>query len=195
MNTCSTATLSGYLDLTPQRLNQLAKEGWLVKADHNRWDTLKSIRGYIRFLKQRVDKYAAGGISLDDAKLRRWKADAETMELKLKLAKGQVVDISFATELLVNILESVQSQLQSMPTRLAPLLLGQSEYRIVEKVISDGVNRIQNEISGTDIPDRLRRMGVNSKVAEQLAELEATSTAGHSELGGNEPEADARISG
>jgi hypothetical protein len=75
------------------------------------------------------------------------------------------------------------------------LLLGQSEYRIVEKVISDGVNRIQNEISGTDITDRLRRMGVNSKVAEQLAELEATSTAGHSELGGNEPEADARISG
>jgi len=191
MSTCSTATLSGYLDLTPQRLNQLHKEGWLVKADHNKWDTLKSIRGYIKFLRQRVDKYAAGGLSLDDAKLRRWKADAETMELKLKLAKGQVVDISFATELLVNILESVQSQLQAMPTRLSPLLLGQSEYRIVEKILTDGINRIQSEIASTDITARLRTMGVSSAIAEQLAELEASSSAGHSDLGGNEQEANA----
>jgi phage terminase Nu1 subunit (DNA packaging protein) len=169
----------------------LYKEGWLVKVEHGKWDTLKSIRGYIRFLKQRVDKYAAGGISLDDAKLRRWKADAETMELKLKLAKGQVVDISFATELLVNILESVQSQLQAMPTRLSPLLLGQSEYRIVEKILTDGINRIQSEIASTDIATRLRSMGVSSAIAEQLAELEASSSAGHTDLGGNQQEANA----
>ena len=195
MNTCSSQTLAYYLDLTTQRLNQLHKEGWLVKVEHGKWDTQKSVRGYIRFLKQRAEKYSAGGISLDDAKLRRWKADAETMELKLKLAKGQVVDISFATELLVNILESVQSQLQAMPTRLSPLLLGQSEYRIVEKILTDGINRIQSEIASTDITARLRTMGVSSAIAEQLAELEASSSAGHSELGGNEPEADARISG
>ena len=191
MSTCSTATLSGYLDLTPQRLNQLHKEGWLVKADHNKWDTLKSIRGYIRFLRQRVDKYAAGGLSLDDAKLRRWKADAETMELKLKLAKGQVVDIAFATELIINVLDSIQAQLQAMPTRLSPLLLGQSEYRIVEKILIDGINRIQAEIAGTDITDRLRTMGINSQVAESLAELESASSSGHSELGRVEQEANA----
>jgi phage terminase Nu1 subunit (DNA packaging protein) len=191
MSTCSTATLSGYLDLTPQRLNQLHKEGWLVKADHNKWDTLKSIRGYIRFLRQRVDKYAAGGLSLDDAKLRRWKADAETMELKLKLAKGQVVDIAFATELIINVLDSIQAQLQAMPTRLSPLLLGQSEYRIVEKILTDGINRIQAEIAGTDITDRLRTMGINSQVAESLAELESASSSGYSELGRVEQEVDA----
>jgi phage terminase Nu1 subunit (DNA packaging protein) len=191
MSTCSTATLSGYLDLTPQRLNQLHKEGWLVKADHNKWDTLKSIRGYIRFLRQRVDKYAAGGLSLDDAKLRRWKADAETMELKLKLAKAQVVDIAFATELMINVLDSIQAQLQTMPTRLSPLLLGQSEYRIVEKILTDGINRIQAEIAGTDITDRLRTMGINSKVAESLAELESASSSGYSELGRVEQEANA----
>lgn len=191
MSTCSTATLSGYLDLTPQRLNQLHKEGWLVKADHNKWDTLKSIRGYIKFLRQRVDKYAAGGLSLDDAKLRRWKADAETMELKLKLAKGQVVDIAFATELIINVLDSIQAQLQAMPTRLSPLLLGQSEYRIVEKILTDGINRIQSEIASTDIATRLRSMGVSSAIAEQLAELEASSSAGHTDLGGNQQEANA----
>jgi phage terminase Nu1 subunit (DNA packaging protein) len=191
MSTCSTATLSGYLDLTPQRLNQLHKEGWLVKADHNKWDTLKSIRGYIRFLRQRVDKYAAGGLSLDDAKLRRWKADAETMELKLKLAKAQVVDIAFATELMINVLDSIQAQLQTMPTRLSPLLLGQSEYRIVEKILTDGINRIQAEIAGTDITDRLRTMGINSKVAESLAELDSASSSGYSELGRVEQEANA----
>ena len=191
MNTCSSQTLAYYLDLTTQRLNQLQKEGWLVKVEHGKWDTQKSVRGYIRFLKQRAEKYSAGGISLDDAKLRRWKADAETMELKLKLAKGQVVDISFATELLVNILESVQSQLQAMPTRLSPLLLGQSEYRIVEKILADGINRIQAEIAGTDITDRLRTMGINSQVAESLAELESASSSGHSELGRVEQEANA----
>jgi phage terminase Nu1 subunit (DNA packaging protein) len=169
----------------------LHKEGWLVKADHNKWDTLKSIRGYIRFLRQRVDKYAAGGLSLDDAKLRRWKADAETMELKLKLAKAQVVDIAFATELMINVLDSIQAQLQTMPTRLSPLLLGQSEYRIVEKILTDGINRIQAEIAGTDITDRLRTMGINSKVAESLAELESASSSGYSELGRVEQEANA----
>lgn len=191
MSTCSTATLSSYLDLTPQRLNQLHKEGWLVKADHNKWDTLKSIRGYIKFLRQRADKYASGGISLDDAKLRRWKADAETMELKLMLAKGEVVDVDFAVNMLTSILDTLQTQLANMTSRVTPLLLGQTEYQIVEKILNDAIHKIQTDIANADIAEHLRRMGLDSKVAASLAELEAQSQRQHSDLGGEEPQIDA----
>ena len=191
MSTCSTATLSSYLDLTPQRLNQLHKDGWLVKADHNKWDTLKSIRGYIKFLRQRADKYASGGISLDDAKLRRWKADAETMELKLMLAKGEVVDVDFAVNMLTSILDTLQTQLANMTSRVTPLLLGQTEYQIVEKILNDAIHKIQTDIANADIAEHLRRMGLDSKVAAGLAELEAQSQRRHPDLGGEEPQIDA----
>jgi hypothetical protein len=59
--TCSVADLCTLLiDLTPRRVEQLANEGVLVKADAGRYDLVRSVRGYIAYIEYILAKDRQG---------------------------------------------------------------------------------------------------------------------------------------
>lgn len=48
-------TLSKLFDLTPMRIQQLATAGVVVKAGHGRYLLGESVRGYVKFLRERAE--------------------------------------------------------------------------------------------------------------------------------------------
>jgi hypothetical protein len=42
------------LDITPRRLQQLAASGWFEKPKHGRYYLVKTVQGYVAYLRQRA---------------------------------------------------------------------------------------------------------------------------------------------
>ena len=52
----SLKTLSILLDVTERRIQQLAREGIIVRDKRGRYDLIPSIQGYVRYWRARVEK-------------------------------------------------------------------------------------------------------------------------------------------
>ena len=52
----SLRTLSILLDVTERRIQQLAREGVMVRDKRGRYDLIPSIQGYVRYLRAYVEK-------------------------------------------------------------------------------------------------------------------------------------------
>ncbi len=59
---CTLQELSDFLMLTDRRVQQLKKDGVIIKIDRGQYDFLQSTQGYINFLRER----AFGGVANTD---------------------------------------------------------------------------------------------------------------------------------
>ena len=84
--------LSRLFNLTPSRIGQLTKRGVVIKQAHGEYDLWESVRGYIRFLQERLPEHASG----DDPRQMVWKdrkdrAEALKAEKFLDMLDGEML--------------------------------------------------------------------------------------------------------
>ncbi len=79
-------TLAKVFDLTPMRVQQLASAGVIVKVGHGTYALMDSVRGYVKFLRERADR--TGG-SKELAEVKRLIA---LEDLKMKQRENSVRD-------------------------------------------------------------------------------------------------------
>src|SRR3972149_9929233 len=86
------AVISKLLDLTPRRVQHLANEGVIPKAEKGRYELVPAVRGYIRYLRDR----AIGADALPDesaraSRARLLKAQAEAQEMENAKVRGELL--------------------------------------------------------------------------------------------------------
>jgi hypothetical protein len=79
-------TLAKVFDLTPMRVQQLASAGVIVKVGHGTYALMDSVRGYVKFLRERADR--TGG-SRELTEVKRLIAEED---LKMKKRANSVED-------------------------------------------------------------------------------------------------------
>src|SRR3972149_345185 len=75
--------ISKLLDLTPRRVQHLANEGVIPRAEKGRYELVPAVRGYIRYLRDRSvgrDGVVIPDIASERARLTREQADRVAME-------------------------------------------------------------------------------------------------------------------
>lgn len=127
------------LNLTPQRVQQLANEG-LPKEDRGKYDLGKCMLWYIRYLQAALEKKAvpmANGVYAGEReeRTRLLRAEAELKEIELAKQRGQFVAIADVEAEYSNLVHAVRARIMAIPPRLAAEIVGETSRVMVQAKI------------------------------------------------------------
>lgn len=87
----ATAQLADLLGLSSRRVNQLAREGIVVRSAPGKFDAPASVQNYVTHMAGRSQEKEAG-VELDREKTRLAREQAENVALKNRKARGELLD-------------------------------------------------------------------------------------------------------
>lgn len=132
------STLCSLLDLTPRRVQQLTNEGVLFKVERGRYDLVRSVRGYVAYLRERAEKGASA--SEDTALSRKRMADAQMAELDLEVRRGERLPAGEVEEMMQRVATTVRTNLLGVPAKVTPLVVGKKGEAQVEGIIRTAID-------------------------------------------------------
>lgn len=109
--TVTAGTLADLFNLTERRVQQLANEKVVVKADRGKYDLIASVKGYVRFLQDMVNGSDASGTDLQRAKTEEAlvSRDLKTVELHSRLEA--LVPVQLMEQLLEDAFSAARSEM------------------------------------------------------------------------------------
>jgi phage terminase Nu1 subunit (DNA packaging protein) len=159
----------------PERIRQLAKEGWIVQTgtkQDRRYRLLDVVQGYIRF---RDDEDRRANRSAAHSRI----TDARSREVELKNAQreGRLIELDEVIAMIDELIGLLRSSLSGLPARVTRDL----QFR---RTIETAVNDILNTIADFAI-ERAKALGA------RRASSQAVAADGAGPMGGGEPDASA----
>ena len=151
--TVDVGTLSRLFNLTAVRVQQLAKDGIVTRAERGRYDLWPSIRGYIKFLQERkVNQWDSGDDAGDWQKerARLTRAKADMAEMQAAILKGTVHEAKAVESVWTDHLLACRAKLLSMPKKLAPRVHGIEKLTSIETEIDAAITEALNELAAYD---------------------------------------------
>lgn len=120
--------------LSIQTVSRLAREGVLVRTSRGQYALRKSVAAYIKHM--RATASARGGEqsleTLRAQKIRQAKAQADALELKAKLASGEVIPAIEVEAEWSSILRTVRAAMLAVPSRCSAKLNHLSPHDVSE---------------------------------------------------------------
>tara|TARA_R110000765_G_scaffold191080_1_gene296204 strand:- start:389 stop:919 length:531 start_codon:yes stop_codon:yes gene_type:complete len=140
------ASLCRVLNLGERRIQQMVKEGILIKEERGRYPFLSNIKNYVMYLQMRVD---GGGkvLDLDDARKRKLHAEAMLVELELADAQKNTISISDHGEVVGSLGDIIRGRLLVLPSKLAPALALETKQGLCKQIIEDEIRSTLAEIA------------------------------------------------
>ena len=75
--------ISKLLNITPSRIRQLVAEGVMPRAEKGKYDLIRCVRGYVKYLQERAEGRGVEPSGLHDERMRLLMAQAEHKELEV----------------------------------------------------------------------------------------------------------------
>jgi phage terminase Nu1 subunit (DNA packaging protein) len=146
--------LAQLLDLTPRRLQQLAAEGVIPKTDRNRYELVDSVRGYIRYLRDRafgpeVQDGPNDNFAKQRARLTRSRADTE--ELKARQLLGELVPAAQIEAAWSAVTDIMRTRLLAIPAKTAARI-GMARNAVeAQAIIRTEINEALSELANVTL--------------------------------------------
>lgn len=149
-------TIAKLLMLTERRVQQLAKDGVIPKAEVGQYELAPAVQGYIRYLQDRMAGNAAQVDSIDyhKEKARKIKAEADMAEIEAKKRRGDAIDAQEVKRAWQLILGEVRANmLGATPARIAQMLRGIDEETEIKRIVREEIELAMSAASKTDVDD------------------------------------------
>ncbi|WP_419830615.1 hypothetical protein [Methylobacterium sp.] len=144
------STLASAFDLTPRRVQQLAADGIIPKAERGRYPLIEAVRAYLDHIRA-VPEIPEGNMDPAQARARKDTALAISAEIKNNISMGKLISQEVVVTTAVAMLGRVKNKLLSLPTRAAPRAKMARTVEEVRALIAAEVDLILIELS--DGPD------------------------------------------
>lgn len=144
--------VASLLNLTPRRVQQLAKEGVIPRPERGRYQIAGCVRGYIAFLQRALDTAHAKAmqpmnVDLTLQRSRKTAAEAELAEIDVARMRSEVVSVDQAEAVVVELLTNLRAQLIPFPRTAAPKLLGAKSLQELEARLEIETARIMGVLA------------------------------------------------
>ncbi len=136
--------------LTPRRVNQLAKQGIIIKESEGMYNLIESVQGYISYLKENSINEIEGVISIAESKQRKLAAEAKLAELQYELESSKIVHIDSVRPQWESLVMAMKTKLLAIPNKLTPLLISQDNFNVVNKMLYESIAEALNELAKGD---------------------------------------------
>jgi len=144
----STKELSEILGLSSRRIQQLAKEGALIRADRGKYDLTSSIQSYLEYMMDR-DK-SDGELDKTTEEALWTRARRKKTELDLQIMQGELHRSDDVKLVMNDMLGSFRARLLGLPTKIAPQLIKKDEIPVIKQILKEAVLEVLDELSDYD---------------------------------------------
>lgn len=143
MATVNTDQIARFLELTPQRINQLANAGIIPRIALGQFDFTPVVQAYIRYLRGR----AGGPDELKDSRAKLTTAKAEIARIHRDRLAGKVIDVEAVEQAWSTVLSVVRTRLLALPAKVAARVKMAATVVEVAQIIRDEIYDILNELA------------------------------------------------
>lgn len=164
------ATIAKLLMISERRVQQLAQEGAIPKAERGRYELEPTVQGYIRYLQERSVHSDASTIDYAVEKARLTKAQADLAELTLARERRDVVSVALLEKNLSGLFAEVATNLRNIPGRIVSALVGQTDERAIRRLVLAEIDQVLQALSERDV------------MIEPVDEQDLSEGAAHGEL-------------
>ena len=170
----SLSAISQLLKLSERRIQQLAKDEVIPKAQRGEYDMIPCVHGYIDYLKAKIGgEYTAEDLAINRNRLL--KAQADLAEIEKQKQEGELITKEEVKKNWLNLLSVLKTKLLSMPNKLAPVVLTYKNVNEIKLVIKEKVYDALFEIAGTDLTKDDKRNVRSNKVKSKSIKTAAKS--------------------
>jgi phage terminase Nu1 subunit (DNA packaging protein) len=170
----SLTAISQLLKLTERRIQQLAKDGIVPKADRGEYDMIPVVHAYIDYLKAKI----GGEFNAEDLAINRnrlLKAQADLAEIEKQKQEGELITKEEVKKNWLNLLSILKTKLLSMPNKLAPVVITYKNVNEIKLIIKDKVYDALYEIAGQDLTKTDKRNVRSNKVKSKSVKTASKS--------------------
>ena len=147
--------LAEWLDLEPQSVSRLAKQGVLPKEARGRYNLQQCVTAYVQYAKALAsNKKGAEPEDLQEIRKQKEKADlrltearAQQEELKAQELQRQLVPMRDVIEVVTTLVKTAQSKLLAIPTRLAAQARQTPSNAEAKALIETAIREALSEVS------------------------------------------------
>jgi phage terminase Nu1 subunit (DNA packaging protein) len=143
------------LNLTPRRVQQLAKEGVIPKAARGKYALAPSVIGYVTYLQEKLENPSGESqINLNAERARKTKAEADMAEMEAAKMRGDLVDAIEMKDALDLVMSEVKTKLlNNVPTRIAARAKSVKKEAEIKAIAKEEIAGSLQVLSTTDPSD------------------------------------------
>lgn len=161
-------------DVTDRYIRKLAQDGHIPKMGNDQYPMIGTIKGYVKFLQERINSNHKNPERLAEERTRLTKGQADKIELEVLILERELIHRSEIEQAWFDIAVSIKSKMLSLPTKLAAQLKAISDETMIEKIIKSHVTTALEELANFEIQrDSLPHTSKN--VSPVLAAAESDS--------------------
>nr|DAP84570.1 MAG TPA: Protein of unknown function (DUF1441) [Caudoviricetes sp.]DAX76288.1 MAG TPA: Protein of unknown function (DUF1441) [Caudoviricetes sp.] len=142
--------LAEILGISERQIQRLTKDDVIKKNDKGKYLFYKSVRSYIDYLRE----LESTPQQLQEEKLKNeidyLKTRDRKENIKIKILEADLHEANDVKRVMNNIIAGFKGQLQTIPYKLAPLIIGVENLGELQEIISDNINSILKELSEYD---------------------------------------------
>ncbi len=142
--------LAEILGISERQIQRLTKDDVIKKNDKGKYLFYKSVRSYIDYLRE----LESTPQQLQEEKLKNeidyLKTRDRKENIKIKILEADLHEANDVKRIMNNIIAGFKGQLQTIPYKLAPLIIGVENLGELQEIISDNINSILKELSEYD---------------------------------------------
>lgn len=120
------ADLAYLIGVTERRIQQLERDGHILKLEHGQYDLVESVRGYTEFTRH-ADKGSAASQEEQKERVKLTRAKRRTAELNLAEQAGNLARVDILKQHLFNLAAILNNNLMTMPDRIESILAAETD--------------------------------------------------------------------
>jgi phage terminase Nu1 subunit (DNA packaging protein) len=170
-------TIAKLLNISQRRVQQLAAEGVIPRAERGKFPLVESIRGYIKYLQDRAVGNDSAPLDIHADRARLTRAQADKIELELDELRGSLIRVPIVENHWQGMVASMRARLLSIPSKCAGQIAEPAKAQAAQDVLQTHIYDALNEIAGDPIPrafrDRIAAQTRNSDEGSRETAAEA----------------------
>jgi phage terminase Nu1 subunit (DNA packaging protein) len=145
----TTAEISEIFGLSDRRVQQLVKEGALVKVSRGKYDLKASVQRYIEYIKEQAQK-TEEELDLTKEKTLLTRANRQKVELELQIMRGELHRSEDVRRVMNDMLGAFRARILAIPSKVAPRLIAQTNAAVIQNIVRNEVYEALQELSEYD---------------------------------------------
>ena len=137
-------TIANLFNLTERRVQQMAAEGIIPKAERGKYELVGCVRGYIKYLQERAFGKDVGQSDTFIERARLLRAKADEAEIDAKVKGKDYAPISTLCDVIGDFSSQAKAIFESLPKRIKQSMpeLRAREIKILERELVKAQNAI-----------------------------------------------------
>lgn len=146
----SVGVIAKLLNVSDRRVQQLAKEGIIPKAQRGKYDLIPCVQGYVKYLQDLAFGKDMAPTDVHTTRARLLAAQAEIAEMEAAEKKGRLLDAGKVAGWWAKIITNAKQNLLAIPSKAAPVLLACKTAAEIKAELQAMINEALDGLSQYD---------------------------------------------